>query len=214
MSLGLCLQEAIECCRFSRTITVFALLRDSISVDGNELEAKHSLSGRGCKERHDRRRHFVSATIFVLSIPFPLVSKFPASPFFLFYLRFREGEESFPLVNFRARKRRNDAQPIKIPSGRPSSIFPARSRLTSADRIKFQPRSVAGVIVSAFTPRDGELILRFDRGNKIRTTPTSTSRVLLPLVFEEKGGRVERLTDRPPTDVSKIIGAWMDFHRD
>lgn len=84
-----------------------------------------------------------------------------------------------PSVNLLARKRRNDAQPIKIPSGRSSSIFPTRCRLTSAGRIKFQPRSVAGVIVSAFTHHGTEeLILRFDRGNKIRnggSTPTSTS---------------------------------------
>lgn len=114
--------------------------------------------------------------------------------YFFSYLRFQEESrsESFSLVNFRARKRRNDAQPIKIPSGRSSSIFPTRSRLTSADRIKFQPRSVAGVIVSAFTPRDGELILRFDRGNKIRTAgqhrprPQSTTTTTTTLFSRRK----------------------------
>lgn len=151
--------------------------RDSISVEiGNE--AKRSSSG-GCKRYDDTsyQRQYIS--IFLLhSLSF---QNFQALHFFLsfFSLRFEEGISKRKFLPPWIRLHENDAQPIKIPSGRSSSIFPTRCRLTSAGRIKFQPRSVAGVIVSAFTHHGTEeLILRFDRGNKIRnggSTPTSTS---------------------------------------
>lgn len=177
----LCLQEGGNDRHHSkRTITIFALPPLGIqfrSEIGNE--AKRSSSG-ACKGYDDTsyQRQYIS--IFLLhSLSF---QNFQALYFFLSFFSLRFEEEGISKRKFLPpwiRLHENDAQPIKIPSGRSSSIFPTRCRLTSAGRIKFQPRSVAGVIVSAFTHHGTEeLILRFDRGNKIRnggSTPTSTS---------------------------------------
>lgn len=120
----------------------------------------------------------ISDNIFRYSFFIPSHFKISISIFsFLsfFSLRFEEGISKRKFLPPWIRLHENDAQPIKIPSGRSSSIFPTRCRLTSAGRIKFQPRSVAGVIVSAFTHHGTEeLILRFDRGNKITERRVNT----------------------------------------
>lgn len=175
----LCLQEGGNDRHHSkRTITIFALPPHGIQFRSKLGTRRSVVQVQAAKDTMTLR---ISDNIFRYSFFIPSHFKISRLSIFSFLsLAFDSKKANLetkvsPSVNLLARKRRNDAQPIKIPSGRSSSIFPTRCRLTSAGRIKFQPRSVAGVIVSAFTHHGTEeLILRFDRGNKITERRVNT----------------------------------------